>query len=576
MLVWGGRDFSGTRLNTGGRYDAATDSWTPTSTLNAPSARYQHTAVWSGSLMLVWGGGENTGGRYDPATDAWTPTSTLDAPSARFSPTAVWTGSLMLVWGGWVSSSKLNTGGRYDPATDSWTPTSTTGAPSARDFHTAVWTGSLMLVWGGWGNSGGYLNSGGRYDPATDFWTPTSTHNAPSARGSHTAVWTGSLMLVWGGDTGGRYDAGQPVDPADDDDDGFGKCTGDCDDANAAVYPSAPQMCDGVNNDCGHSNWPSLTGTNEMDDDGDSLSECQGDCNDADPTTYPSAQELCDGRDNDCDLVVDEGDPGGGLSCNTGLLGVCAPGTTICQAGSINCSPNVSPSPEVCDALDNDCDGPVDEDAVGEDSDGDAVHNACDNCVSAYNPTQADSDHDRVGNSCDNCILAPNPSQTDTDADQRGNACDNCPLDYNTLQDNFDGDLWGDVCDNCILVRNDDQADMDVDFEGDACDLNDGFILLRMATSSIVAYQREDAYAYFNIYRASMTELLASGIYTQDPNQIAGAAQFCTQSSGSVFDPYSPLLGEVVFYLGTGVSGSEDTLGTDSLGNVRPNDNPCP
>ena len=83
-------------LNTGGRYDPATDSWRPTSTLNAPSVRASHTAVWTGSEMIVWGGGTfpdfNTGGRYDPATDSWRPTSTLNAPSARERHTAVWTG----------------------------------------------------------------------------------------------------------------------------------------------------------------------------------------------------------------------------------------------------------------------------------------------------------------------------------------------------------------------------------------------------------------------------------------------------------------------------------------------------
>ena len=42
----------------------------------------------------------NTGGRYDPGTDSWTATSTTNAPTARYAPTAVWTGSEMIVWGG--------------------------------------------------------------------------------------------------------------------------------------------------------------------------------------------------------------------------------------------------------------------------------------------------------------------------------------------------------------------------------------------------------------------------------------------------------------------------------------------
>ena len=62
--------------------------------------------------------------------------------------TAVWTGSEMIVWGGEFSGYS-NTGGRYNPSTDSWTATSLTNAPSARDGHTAVWTGSEMIVWGG-------------------------------------------------------------------------------------------------------------------------------------------------------------------------------------------------------------------------------------------------------------------------------------------------------------------------------------------------------------------------------------------------------------------------------------------
>ena len=89
------------------------------------------------------------GGKYDPITDSWTATSIVNAPAVRESHTAVWTGSAMIVWGGY-SAADSNTGGRYNPVTDSGRPTSLTNAPAGRYSHTAVWTGSQMIVWGGY------------------------------------------------------------------------------------------------------------------------------------------------------------------------------------------------------------------------------------------------------------------------------------------------------------------------------------------------------------------------------------------------------------------------------------------
>jgi hypothetical protein len=219
MIVWGGQTTSG-YANIGGRYNPSTDNWTATSTLNAPVPRAVHTAVWTGIEMIVWGGYNgsflSTGGRYNPSTDSWTATSTTNAPASRRTHTAVWTGSEMIVWGGSPTiSTYLNTGGRYNPSTDSWTATSTTNAPTARRYHTAVWTGSQMVVWGGTFFDGMIedLNTGGIYIPGADSWTATSTTNVPGGRYRHTAVWTGSEMIIWGGtlddssflNTGGRY-----------------------------------------------------------------------------------------------------------------------------------------------------------------------------------------------------------------------------------------------------------------------------------------------------------------------------------------------------------------------------------
>lgn len=219
MIVWGGAE-----QNTGGRYDPALNTWTSTSMgANVPSGRSDHTAVWTGTEMIIWGGMDanqaelNNGGRYDPSTDTWMPTSVVaNVPDPRFSHTAVWTGNEMIIWGGEESGNTMNTGGRYDPALDTWTPTSIgVNVPFGRDRHTAVWTGTEMIIWGGFAGSNG-TNSGGRYDPISDTWLPTSFDNVPSLRFDHTAIWTGSEMIIWGGignedyyygtGTGGRYD----------------------------------------------------------------------------------------------------------------------------------------------------------------------------------------------------------------------------------------------------------------------------------------------------------------------------------------------------------------------------------
>ena len=88
-----------------------------------------------------------------------------NVPSARTHHSAVWTGSEMIIWGGRGGDLFWSTGGRYDPLIDSWTATGFTNAPSARYHHTAVWTGSEMIIWGGYGrsNSSFFMNTGGRY-----------------------------------------------------------------------------------------------------------------------------------------------------------------------------------------------------------------------------------------------------------------------------------------------------------------------------------------------------------------------------------------------------------------------------
>jgi hypothetical protein len=266
MIIYGGifvpgaPGFDGV-MNSGGRYNPSTDTWTATSTNNedALTGRYDHTAVWTGTEMIVWGGsGGSLGNRYNPSTDTWTAISTgANVPYSR-GHTAVWTGTEMVLWGGYVGSlyfggSPVLTGGCYNPTTDAWTTTSTgANVPAPRYGHSAVWTGAEMIVWGGYSPS--FTNTGGRYDPVANRWAPTSTGaNIPSPRSYHTAVWTGTEMIVWGGwnpsmtNTGGRYCACPTLYYRDADGDGHGDpgiYSRSCEGSSPAGYVADGTDCD--------------------------------------------------------------------------------------------------------------------------------------------------------------------------------------------------------------------------------------------------------------------------------------------------------------------------------------------
>lgn len=203
-VVWGGGIKDVVVIASGQRYNLGTNTWSPLPVAGAPPGRLGHTAVWTGSEMIVFGGFDpvgvlNNGGRYDLTSDAWSPIDDPSPGNGRAEHTAVWTGSEMIVFGGFDGTGVRNDGLRYNPAQDSWSATAVSDV--ARQLHLAVWTGTEMIIFGGLtivNFDAAAVNSPRAYNPATDSWrTLPDPPFAPrlNAKG----VWTGTELVVFGG-----------------------------------------------------------------------------------------------------------------------------------------------------------------------------------------------------------------------------------------------------------------------------------------------------------------------------------------------------------------------------------------
>ncbi|MDB6071240.1 MAG: hypothetical protein JWL81_2411, partial [Verrucomicrobiales bacterium] len=176
MIVFGGTNGS-VAFSNGARWNPTTGTWAALAA--GPTARYLHTAVWTGTGLLVWGGNNlfasapyGNGAVYSPINQNWTEMGSSGVPAARFHHSAVWSGTEMIVWGGSTSSVNslvyTNTGASYNPVSGTWRSLTLNGAPGPRIQPLMAWTGLELLIYGG--SNGAALGDGGRYRAGQTFY----------------------------------------------------------------------------------------------------------------------------------------------------------------------------------------------------------------------------------------------------------------------------------------------------------------------------------------------------------------------------------------------------------------------
>jgi len=183
---------------------------------------------------------------------------------------------------------------------------------------------------------------------------------ASCAAGNEPAGGTGDEEEQWGG-SGGSSSSGMG---------GSGESSNSASSSSGSSC-GTPEVCNGKDDDCDGFIDNDVTTNGDACDTGQmglcgvGVLDCQDGKSVCVEKNTPQV-EICDGYDNDCNGKVDDGNPGGGDTCMTGLPGPCALGVVTCADGVFKCEQQNQAVVEVCgDMTDNDCNGTVDNGCGG-------------------------------------------------------------------------------------------------------------------------------------------------------------------------------------------------------------------
>ena len=201
LVAWGGCDPAVEERCVPDRsafgFDPAAQSWRRLEDASAPGANAE--AVWTGkeAIFLFGAKGSLQGQAYNPATGTWR-TIAVAPIGSRYGAVAVWTGSEVVVWGGGDPGDRtVSSGAAYDPIGDTWRRIST--APIGLNLASGMWTRREMLVFGSLLDDRNLADTktsvGAAYNPATDAWRKLPPSQlSPQAT---SAVWVRDRMVAW-------------------------------------------------------------------------------------------------------------------------------------------------------------------------------------------------------------------------------------------------------------------------------------------------------------------------------------------------------------------------------------------